>query len=408
MHTYLLLFKHLTIITRPSLTLPLRPSILMDLPGWYNAIILIRIQSFVRASRYVLGSIMFMYRFISSHVHPFWIQFFYFIIIDLFGSLLFMVLKPTDPDFKPRFIDMFFLSTSALTVSGLATVSMERLSSSQIVVMTLLMLVGGEAFVSMLCVFCRTSRPTVTQITVSRVNSVSIELETIDSVSTVDRIESGTDISVKDSSISCPKYLGLVVLAYWVFFHVTGFVACLAYLFMISSAKDVLRGKGINLGLFAFSTTVSSFANGGLIATNENMAIFAKNSGLLLFQILLILAGNTLLPLFLRGTIWALKYFTKNEDAEFMLKSPKAMKFDHLLTNLGTFFRSITVIGIIAFVLTLFCSMDWRHPVFDGLNSYQKIVAALFIAVNARHAGENSVDCSLISPAVLVFIIIMM
>jgi Trk-type K+ transport system membrane component len=319
-----------------------------------------------------------------------------------------MVLNPTDPDFKPRYIDMFFLSTSSLTVSGLATVAMERLSSSQIVVTTLLMLVGGEVFVSMLCVFCRTSKPTISEITVSQINSVSIELETVDSISTIDRIESGTDISVKDSSISCLKYLGLVILAYWVFFHVTGFVACLAYLFMISNSKDVLRGKGINLGLFAFATTVSSFANGGLIATNENMSIFAKNSGLLLFQILLILAGNTLFPLFLRGTIWALNCFTKNEDAEFMLKSPKMMKFDHLLTSLGTFFGSITVIGIIAFVLTLFCSIDWRHPVFDGLNSYQKVVAALFISVNARHAGENSVDCSLISPAVLVFIIFIM
>jgi hypothetical protein len=121
--------------------------------GWFNSMILIRIKSFARATRYVLNLIIFLYRFISSRVHPFWIQFFYFIFTALFGSLLLMVLKPADPDFKPRFLDMFFLSTSSLTVSGLATVSMERLSSSQIVVTTLLMLVGGEIFVSMLSVF---------------------------------------------------------------------------------------------------------------------------------------------------------------------------------------------------------------------------------------------------------------
>ncbi|KAJ4816102.1 High-affinity potassium transporter [Rhynchospora pubera] len=377
--------------------------------GGFNAIILIRIQSFARASRYMLRLIMFMYHFISIHVHPFWIQFFYFIIIDLLGSLLLMVLKPTDPDFSPRYVDMFFLSTSALTVSGLSTVAMERLSSSQIVVFSLLMLVGGEVFVSMLCVFCRSAKSSVAELTVNRVNSVRIELETIDSVSTVERIESGTDISVKDFlRRGSLKYLGLVIVAYWVFFHVTGFIACLVYLFTISSSKEVLRGKGINLGLFAFSTTVSSFANGGLIATNENMAIFVKNSGLLLFQIVLVLAGNTLFPVFLRGTIWVIKCFTKNEELDCMIKSPKDIKFDHLLTNLGTFFRSITVLGMIAFVTTLFCAMDWRHPVFSGLNSYQKIVAALFMGVNARHAGENSVDPSLISPAVLLFIIFMM
>ncbi|KAJ3696526.1 hypothetical protein LUZ61_000231 [Rhynchospora tenuis] len=292
--------------------------------GSYNAIILIRIQSFARASRYVLRLIMFLYRFVASHVHPFWIQFFYFIIIDLFGSLLLMVIKPADPDLKPRYVDMFFLSTSSLTVSGLSTVEMERLSSSQIVVTGLLMLVGGEVFVSMLSVFCRTGKQSVAELTISRVNSVRTELDTIDSVSTIERIESGTDISFKDLGKSCLKSLGSVILVYWVFFHVTGFVACLVYLTIIPSAREVLKGKGINLALFSFYATVSSFANGGLIPTNENMAIFAKNS------------------------------------------------------------------------------------VFDGLNWYQKVVSALFMSVNARHAGENSVDCSLISPAVLLFIIFMM
>ncbi|KAJ1699967.1 hypothetical protein LUZ63_008479 [Rhynchospora breviuscula] len=374
----------------------------------YNAIILIRIQSFVRASRYVLRLIMFLYRFVASHVHPFWIQFFYFFIIDLFGSLLLMVLKPADPDLKPRYVDMFFLSTSALTVSGLSTVEMERLSSSQIVVTGLLMLVGGEVFVSMLSVFCRTGKQSVAELTISRVNSVRTELETIDSVSTIERIESGTDISFKDLRKSCLKLLGSVILVYWVFFHVTGFVACLVYLTIIPSAREVLKGKGINLALFAFYATVSSFANGGLIPTNENMAIFTKNSGLLLFLVALVLAGNTLFPLFLRGAIWALKYLVKNEELEFMLKSPREIKFDHLLTNLKTFFRSITVLGIMGFMITLFCSLDWGHPVFDGLNWYQKVVSALFMSVNARHAGENSIDCSLISPAVLLFIIFMM
>jgi Trk-type K+ transport system membrane component len=356
----------------------------------------------------MLQAIKIMYQFISSHVHPFWIQFFYFIIIDLFGSFLLMVLNPADADFKPRYLDMFFLSTSAITVSGLSNVAMERLSSYQIVIITLLMLVGGEVFVSMLGVFCRTSKPSVEELTVSRVNSVNIELETIDSVSTIERIESGTDISVKDSSNSCLKYMGVVILAYWVFFHATGLIACLVYVSIISSSKKVLKGKGINLGIFAFSTTVSSFANGGLLATNENMAIFSKNSGLLLFEVVLILAGNTLFPLFLRGAIWVLRLFIKNDEIECMLKSPKVIKFSHLSSNVATFFRSSTVFGLIAFMITLFCSMDWRSPVFDGLNSYQKIVNALFMAVNARHAGENSVDCSLISPAVLLLIIFMM
>ncbi|KAJ3696272.1 hypothetical protein LUZ60_001649 [Juncus effusus] len=377
----------------------------MALKDGYDSIIQIRMQSFRRASRYMSGLIMFMYRSIESHVHPFWIQLFYFLFIDLFGSFLLMVLKPTDPTFKPRYIDMLFLSTSSLTVSGLATLEMERLSSSQIVVMSLLMLLGGELFVSMLTVFFRAGKQNATKLNVSRVNSVEIEMETIEIV----RMESGLDITFKDLRQNSIKYLGFVILGYWVLFHLTGFIACFVYVSIISSAKEILNGKGINLGLFSFSTVVSSFANGGLIATNENMAIFGKNSGLLLFMVVLILAGNTLFPLFLRFLIWILKaLFKNNEELEYMINSPKKLKFDQLLSNLGTFFQSATVIGMMISMVVTFCSINWSSPVFNGLNSYQKIINALFMSVNARHAGENSVDPSLISPAVLLLIIVMM
>lgn len=374
------------------------------LRSWCNKIFPVMSQSFARAIHYVWQEIMCMYRFISNNVHSFWIQFFFFILFDLFGSLLLMVLKPTDPDFNPRYVDMLFLSTSAVTVSGLSTVEMERLSSSQIVVTTVLMLASGDVFVSMLGVFFRSSKPRVGEHTASRVNSVISELPVMDSISKNDIIESGTDISANDSIQSCLKYLGLVILVYWVSFHVTGFIACLVYVHINSSSKEVLRRKGINLVLFAIVTTVSCFANCGLVATNENMAVFGKNSGLVYLEALLILAGNKLFPLFLRLAIWALKWFMKNnKDLEFMLKNPKEIKFAHLLTNFHILFRSITMISMIVFMVTLFCLIDSRHPVFEGLHSYQKVVAALFIAIHA-----SLVDYSLMSPAVLLFVIFMM
>jgi len=69
---------------------------------------------------------------------------------------------------------------------------------------------------------------------------------------------------------------------------------------------------------------------------------------------------------------------------------------------------SLLVVGLLAAAVTLFCAIDWNNPLFDGLSSYQKIINALFTAVNTRHSGENSIDCSSISPAVLVLFIAMM
>jgi hypothetical protein len=64
------------------------------------------------------------------HVHPFSIQLPYFLAIATLGSVLMMFLKPSNT----LYIDMLYLSVSALTVSGINTVKMEDTSSSQIVV----------------------------------------------------------------------------------------------------------------------------------------------------------------------------------------------------------------------------------------------------------------------------------
>ncbi|XP_072972976.1 cation transporter HKT2;2-like [Typha angustifolia] len=384
--------------------------------SWADAFLLNRTHSFFRASRYISQSILFLYRFFSFYVHTFWIQLLYFACISLFGSFLLVILKPSNPSFSSSYVDMLYLSTSAVTDSGLATVKMEDLSSSQIVVLTLLMFLGGEVFVSLICLGlggCKYKKP---ELSVSRVDSVRIELDVMNPSRTIDHIESGLDdgvseISSTDSNYlrqSCTRYLGFVILGYVILFHVAGSVFILLYLVLISSSRDVLKQKGINVVLFSISVAVSSFANGGLIPTNENMAIFSKNSGLLLIIIPQILAGNTLFPLFLKLVIWALRSLTKSEEPKHMIQNPRKMRFEHLLPTSPVAFLSATVVGFVAVMVVLFCSMNWNSAVFDGMNSYQKVVNALFMAVNTRHSGENSVDPSIIAPAVLLLFIVMM
>nr|CAD1825420.1 unnamed protein product [Ananas comosus var. bracteatus] len=146
-------------------------------------------------------------------------------------------------------------------------------------------------------------------------------------------------------SLSCSHSCG------WFYIHLVVCISCF-------KRKDVLNRKGIHVVLFSISVTVSLFlANGGLVPTNENMAIFSKNSGLLLLIVLQVLAGNLLFPLFLRLVIWFLKKITTAEE-----------------------FKHPTVIGFIASMVVLFCSLNWNSAVFDGLNSFQKIVNALFMA----------------------------
>jgi Trk-type K+ transport system membrane component len=88
----------------------------------------------------------------------------------------------------------------------------------------------------------------------------------------------------------------------------------------VPTASAPLNKKGINIVLFSMSATIAYFANAGLVPMNENMAIFLKNSGLLLLLSGQILTGNTLFPLFLRLLVCFLGNLT-------MVKNPEEMHF---------------------------------------------------------------------------------
>lgn len=384
-----------------------------------------RTFSFAHIVKYLCSVLSLLYRFFAFHVSPFWIQLCYFVSLCLLGSLAMMTLKPSKPSFSPRYVDMLYMSASALTVSGLNSVELENFSSSQIVVLTLLMLLGGEAFTSMLSLLFRKLKYNKPENTESRIDANDIELEPRDiPVNTITHVEAGQNIAVIVSSDNCSssssssidkdkkynliRYLLFIVFSYIFLIHVSGSIFILLYVSLVSSARDVLNGRGIPKILFSISVTVSSFANAGLIPTNENMVIFKKNPGLLLIIIPQILAGNTLFPVFLRLILWALKKITRRERFSYIMRNSKRVNYSGLMSNKLTVCLAMTVISLIVAQVTLYWAMDWNSAVFDGLTSYQKIVNALFMAVNSRHAGEGTLDLSITAPSVLILFIIVM
>lgn len=248
------------------------------------------------------------------------------------------------------------LSSSALTVSGLSTVKMEDLSSSQIVVLTLLMLVGGDIFVSLLGLMLRVNHQDMPDLPSVKISSVPIELEEIDLANSVafsdesQLEEAAHEIPPKkctELKRSRPvKCLGYVVSWYFAVIHVLGFLLVFLYITHVPTASAPLNKKGINIVLFSVSVTVASFANAGLVPTNENMAIFSKNSGLLLLLSGQMLAGNTLFPLFLRLLVWFLGRLTKVKELSLMIKNPEAVHFANLLPRLPTVFLSSTSLAL--------------------------------------------------------------
>ncbi|XP_020109068.1 cation transporter HKT8-like [Ananas comosus] len=351
-----------------------------------------------------------LYRFALHRVHPFWIQLFYFIFVSCIGFILLRSLpmrrRALAVD-RPADLDLFFMSLSATSLSSMDVVEMESFSTSQLLVFTLLMLLGGEVFVSMLGLhFMKIKLPkketSHNSATMELTSNDQVELESIKPTVTTPSI---TSDHLRYNSI---RYLGFIVLGYLMLVHFTGYILILWYITLNPSAGEVLSRKAISRHTFAVFTTVSSFGNCGFLPTNENMIVFKKNPGLLLLVMPQILAGNTLYPAFLRSAVWVLEKCTKKEEFGYILRKHGEIGYDHLFPKLHTSLLGLTVVGLIVVQLLAFCFSEWRVEGLEGMSSYEKLVGALFMSVNSRHSGEMILDLSTLSSAMLVLYVVMM
>ncbi|XP_022888762.1 sodium transporter HKT1-like isoform X2 [Olea europaea var. sylvestris] len=345
-------------------------------------------------------------------INPFWIQVFYFVFLSITGFWVLKFLKPKT-EFRPRNIDLFFTSVSATTVSSMSTVEMEVFSNAQLIVMTILMFIGGEIFTSMVGLHLKRSK-IITWNTEEKGTSVDQIQLTIEPVPNYKApwFETQNDVSSPYCNAilhyNSIKFLSFVVLGYFLVIQLLGVASVLVYLALFSSAKDVLRNKGIKALTFSVFTIVSTFASCGFVPTNENMIVFSKNSGLLWILIPQVLLGNTLFPSCFRFLIWVLGKKIKKAEAKYLLKNTTKVGYLHLLPSLHSSFLVATVLGFILTGFVLFCFLEWNSEGLGGLNTYQKVVGILFETVNARHSGETIVDLSTIAPAILVFFVVMM
>ncbi|CAL5439219.1 unnamed protein product [Camellia sinensis] len=344
-------------------------------------------------------------------LNPFWVQLHYFIIVSLMGYLALKVSKPrTAPSFQPKDLDLFFTSVSATTVSSMSTVEMEVFSNTQLVIITILMLLGGEVFNSMLGLQVMRFKLTKNCGSGSGTKNIEDSVNT-DSVSShspnyLNQIELGLgNEHLKCNSI---KYLGYVVLCYLLLVHIGGFTLISIYIILVPSAREILSNKGLQIQTFCVFTTVSTLSSCGFIPTNENMMVFVKNSGMLLLLIAQVLLGNTLYPPCLRFLIWVLEKVTMREEFGYLSKNHRQLGYDYLLSGLHSLWLVAIVFGFILVQFILFSTLEWNAESMNGLNSYQKLVGSLFEVVNSRHIGESVVDLSIISPAILVVFILMM
>ncbi|XP_062218328.1 cation transporter HKT1;3-like isoform X2 [Phragmites australis] len=323
--------------------------------------------------------------------NPLFAQAIYFTSISFAGYAALKVLKPREKPNTLNDLDLLFTSVSASTVSSMATVEMEDFSSTQLWLLTILMLVGGEVFTSMLGLYFTQAKFDTKGSADRRSYSAYVDIESSNSTKSGPNSTQGTKVTVPLSELHLqekdqvePKAIESL------------------------DAQGVLNRKGIGFVIFSVFTAISSVGNCGFTPVNENMVIFQKNTILLLLIIPQILAGNTLLAPCLRLVVWSLKKITGKEEYYFILEHPEAIRCKHLMSSKECIYLILTVVTFIITQAILFCSLEWSSEALQEMNSYQKIVGAFFMSTNARHAGESIVDLSSLPSVILVLYTIMM
>lgn len=154
--------------------------------------------------------------------------------------------------------------------------------------------------------------------------------------------------------------LAHVVAGYFVVGIVSSCLVVTICIWIDSDAKYLLKSKNINIWTFSIFTAVSSFTNCGFTPLNDNMAIFRKNSSLLLLVIPQILAGNILFTSFLRLSIWALGKIRKREEYAYILQNPEETGYRHLQRQKTSVNLVLTAAGVIFLQVMFLCYFGWK------------------------------------------------
>lgn len=351
-------------------------------------------------------------RYMVFQLNPFWVQLVYFMAISLIGYFVLKLSNPrsSSPSWPPSDLDVFFTSVSATTVSSMSTVEMEVFSNIQLVIITVLMFLGGEVFVSVLQILFKLAYtsgnfPPAAEKNADQYDNYCVEL---DLVSCSHPIQNQFDHQAAENDglkYNSTKFLAYIVLGYLLAVHILGFNSVFMYMSLVPSARRVLKTKSISLLTFSVFVIVSTFANCGFVPTNENMIVFRSNPGLLWLLMPQVLLGNTLYPVSLRVVIWVLEKTMKRVELSYILRE---MDYEYLLSGWRCCLLGLTIGGFVLVQLIVFLAMEWNSLGLEGLSPYQKVVASLFQVMNSRHAGESIVDLSTIAPAILVIFIVMM
>ncbi|KAG9124577.1 low affinity potassium transporter [Ceratobasidium sp. 392] len=161
---------------------------------------------------------------------------------------------------------------------------------------------------------------------------------------------------------------------------------------------------------FAAFQVVSAYTNAGLSLIDQSMVPFQTAYPMIFTLFILILAGNTAFPVFLRFVIWLASKVVgrrSHETLSFLLDHPRRC-FIYLFPSHQTWFLFIVLVTMIITDWVSFMVLDIGNEVVEAVPVGTRLVIGLLQASAVRAAGFATISLSALAPAVKVLYVTMM
>lgn len=320
-----------------------------------------------------------LFRFTKNHSNYYRLHFLYFFFASLLGGCFIYI---SEAKRNLRFIDAYFTSVSAMCVTGLSTVDFSQFSITGQIVTFIMILLGSSVLTSVVPQLVRWYY----YHGYAKINNFDVKYL---------RYSAVLDFLAVESIL-------LLVPFYFLLFEFSAFLMLIVYFAANPNARRILTDAQVNFAWFSLFQSVSAFNNAGFGLLPANLVPFDRDPFVLLIHSVLILAGNTGYPVFLRGLLWCVRKTTQNKYAgfEFLWRFPR-QSFTHLFTTDETLALLWIIIALTLGETGLSLALDWDKIGRFGTPGFFKVIDAFFQATSTRTAGFQVTDLGIWNPGML-------
>ncbi|OMP82386.1 Potassium transport protein 1 [Diplodia seriata] len=209
------------------------------------------------------------------------------------------------------------------------------------------------------------------------------------------------------------KVLCVIVPLYYVLWQLLACIGLGAYVAL--NRPDTALRNGLNPWWVGAFNAVSAFNNSGMSLLDANMTAFQTAYYMLLTMGVLILAGNTCYPIFLRLIVWSMQKLlpaTERWDdlrhtLQFLLDHPRRC-YTNLFPSQHTWWLLLSVITLNAIDWAAFEVLNIGNKAINDLPTAAEIIDGLFQALAVRSGGFYVVPITTVRISLQVLYVIMM